>query len=179
MIKLSEIAELIDAECLGIPSSDIDTNKLIIDSRSMVQGQGNIFVALDGNIHDGHLFAEEAYQKGIRNFIVTQKPENILSDATYFVVSDTIQAIQHLAKERLKRSNLEHTIAITGSNGKTIVKEWLFQLLNPDFKIARNPGSYNSQIGVPLSVWQIDTQHTIGIFEAGISVGKMFYRLTQ
>ena len=126
-----------------------------------------LFFALSGR-RNGHEFIAEAYAAGVRNFVVRQRTEIKMPDANFLMVDDVLAALQKLAAYHRSRFNLE-VIGITGSNGKTIVKEWLYQLLCADKNIVRNPKSYNSQIGVPLSVWQISEKDDLGIFEAGIS----------
>jgi alanine racemase len=129
------------------------------------------FFALRTAHADGHQFIADAYKKGIRNFVVSEKMK--LEDASFILVDDTLKALQQLVAWHRRKFQIP-TIGITGSNGKTIVKEWLNSLLEEDFQIVRSPRSYNSQIGVPLSVWQMDEQHSLAIFEAGISsVGEM------
>jgi alanine racemase len=143
---------------------------IITDSRSVIFDKNTVFIAINGVRHDGHSYIKSLYDTGVRQFIV----ENTLyvsedyADASFFLVSNSIIALQRLAE--YKRSKFtKDVIAITGSNGKTIIKEWLFSLLNKDYIIAKSPKSYNSQIGVPLSVFQLENYHTLGIFEAGIS----------
>ena len=141
-----------------------DTRKLIIPERT-------IFFALKGEQKDGHSFIEKAYRQGVREFIVLRGFDySRFVDAKFTEVDDVLKHLQKLALEHRQQFDLQ-TIGITGSNGKTIVKEWLNFLLSKKklTKIVCNPKSYNSQIGVPLSVWEIQPQHEIGIFEAGIS----------
>ncbi|HEY0356598.1 MAG TPA: UDP-N-acetylmuramoyl-tripeptide--D-alanyl-D-alanine ligase, partial [Flavisolibacter sp.] len=140
---------------------------LVYDSRRLPQAETSLFFALVTEHNDGHRFVEDAYKKGVRNFIVS-KNIPLLQDANIILVEDTLQALQALAAHHRHQFTIP-VIGITGSNGKTIVKEWLFQLLHEDFNIARSPKSYNSQVGVPLSVWQMNEQHGLAIFEAGIS----------
>ncbi len=145
---------------------------LLIDSRKLIFPENTLFFALSGPRRNGNLFIGELYAKGLRNFVVNEevKQENIIAypAANFIVVKDVLQALHLLVAYHRKQFVLP-VIGITGSNGKTIVKEWLYQLLNTSYNIVRSPKSYNSQIGVPLSVWQINQQHTLGIFEAGIS----------
>ena len=125
--------------------------------------------------NDGHKYIDDLYKRGVRNFVVSAKSVdeaiyNIegMADANFLVVNSPLQALQDLAAYH--RCNLDiPVIAITGSNGKTTVKEWLYQLLSPDYSVCRSPRSYNSQVGVPLSVWLINKHHDIAIIEAGIS----------
>jgi alanine racemase len=127
------------------------------------------FFALASSQSDGHQFVEDAYQKGVRGFIVARNIEVAnLPEASIILVDDSLAALQKLAAYHRQQFSIP-IIGITGSNGKTIVKEWLYQLLNEDYNIVRSPKSYNSQIGVPLSIWQINQQHTLAVIEAGIS----------
>ena len=159
-------------------SEPITTNAtvLLTDSRFVAQPEHSIFFAIKGERHDGHQFIKELYQKGVREFVVEQKAmsDNLknhlvsLSDARFFLVENAIRALQNLVIEHRKKFDIP-VIGITGSNGKTIVKEWLSTLLSSDYGISKSPRSYNSQLGVPLSVWEMNENHTLGIFEAGIS----------
>ena len=155
-------------------SSDDAIEHLIYDSRRIQQPSTSLFFALKTIHNDGHKYITDAYKKGIRNFIVSEQVDlKQVAEANIIFVKDTLSALQKIAA--FHRSHFRFpVIGITGSNGKTIVKEWLYQLLQDDFEIVRSPKSFNSQIGVPLSVWQMNRQHTLGIFEAGIStVGEM------
>lgn len=168
---VSQIAAAIKAE-LKCSSSleELPVNQLLIDSRTLAEPVGVMFIALKTGTNNGHRFIKELYEKGIQIFLVssTFQDEANYPNAAFIKANDTLTALQQLATWHRKQFNLP-VIAITGSNGKTIVKEWLYQLLSPDKNIVRSPLSYNSQVGVPLSVWQIDKTHELGIFEAGIS----------
>ncbi|MNK12654.1 Alanine racemase [compost metagenome] len=147
---------------------DAVIRKLVIDSRTVIDPDGSLFFALSGK-RDGHEYLADAYANGIRSFVISDgKYAEKYPDANILLVKDVLVALQTLAKYNRKLYDLE-VLGITGSNGKTIVKEWLYQLLAADFNIIRSPKSFNSQIGVPLSVWEIGADHTLGIFEAGIS----------
>ncbi len=149
---------------------------LLTDSRQLVFAKQTLFFAIRGERHDGHAFVKSLYSQGVRQFVIEQKSVtdifqkqlDELIDAQIWVVDSAIEALQLLAQRHRQKFNIP-VIGITGSNGKTIVKEWLGQLLANDYVIARSPKSYNSQIGVPLSVWQLNDSHTLGIFEAGMS----------
>jgi alanine racemase len=168
--SIKQVKEIINAEC-DVLNDDV-ISILLTDSRRINTGSEGLFFALSGR-RNGHEFIAEAYAAGVRNFVVKQGPEIKLPEANCLIVPDVLAALQTLAAYHRARFNLE-VIGITGSNGKTIVKEWLYQLLAADKNIVRNPKSYNSQIGVPLSVWQINDNHNLGIFEAGISLpGEM------
>ncbi len=142
--------------------------QVIYDSRNLFVGGNSIFIALKTAKRNGHDFIEEAYQKGVRNFLVSEKPNFVLEEANFILVPDTLAALHSWAS--FHREKLQcPVIAITGSNGKTILKEWLFFLLSPYFRIVRSPRSFNSQIGVPLSLLQVSASDKLAIIEAGIS----------
>ena len=140
---------------------------LLIDSRKLVDPSETLFFALVGDRHDGHSFVKDLYDRGVRAFVVSNSVEEY-PDATYLKVENTQQALQQVAAGWRQRFSYP-VLGVTGSNGKTIVKEWLFQLLDADRSVARSPKSYNSQVGVPLSIWEMDDNHDIAIIEAGIS----------
>lgn len=163
---LSDIASLFGN---GDIVADTVIEHLLLDSRKVYSPATSLFFALKGPRRDGHQFIPELYKKGVRSFIVSEKQDKTAyPDASFILVKDTMLALQQLASYHRNQFSLP-VIGITGSNGKTIVKEWLYQLLHEDYNIVRSPKSYNSQIGVPLSIWQIEEQHSLGIFEAGIS----------
>jgi len=166
---IHQIASIIGASFLQNSSDKATVKHLLTDSRQLVFPETTLFFALPGASQDGHAFLEKLYEAGVRNFIVSQQaiPEN-LPEANLLLVVDVLQALQQLAAHHRRQFDIP-IVGITGSNGKTIVKEWLFQLLRQDRHIVRSPRSYNSQVGVPLSVWQLQPEHTFGIFEAGIS----------
>jgi alanine racemase len=169
---ISQIQQIIGAS--GNIVADIAISNLLTDSRKINNPAASLFFALSGR-RDGHDYIPELYKAGVHNFAVKHVPKDLehYPNANFLLVANVLKALQKLAAHHRKEFNLE-VIGITGSNGKTIVKEWLYQLLCTDKKIVRNPKSYNSQIGVALSVWQIDGQHDLGIFEAGISTtGEM------
>ena len=175
--SLADIAEIIKGELSGSPLPVIE--HLLIDSRKIVYPSTSLFFAITTTHRNGHDFIRDAYKKGVRNFIVSDAVDtNIFPETNFINVSNTTAALQQLAAHHRKQFNLP-VIGITGSNGKTIIKEWLYQLLHGEFNIVRSPKSYNSQIGVPLSVWQINEQHTLAIFEAGISEQEEMLRLEK
>ncbi len=157
---------------------------LLTDSRKLSQPAGTLFFAIKGKFNDGHKYLEQLYNIGVRQFVVEEQSINALQlqqlypEANILQVQNSLDALQTLAAWHRAQFNLP-VIAITGSNGKTIVKEWLAQLLSPDEQVVRSPRSYNSQLGVPLSVWQLNTNHTLGIFEAGISQPGEMEKLQQ
>jgi Alr-MurF fusion protein len=157
----------------GIPE-DYKVNQIATDSRVLLNAPNTVFFALRGLRNDGHRFVEELAAKGVRIFVVNSGNSISPNDGCALIeVDDTLKALQNLAAFHRGSFGLP-VIGITGSNGKTIVKEWLHDLLSDHFSIIRSPKSYNSQIGVPLSVWHIQQHHTLGIFEAGISLpGEM------
>jgi len=157
----------------GIPTSIPSTiEHLVVDSRKIIFPKTTLFFALRGARRDGHEYIQEAYDKGVRHFVICRRIDTTnFVGADFFLVPSSLKALQILAS--IHRAGFDYpVIGITGSNGKTIVKEWLYQLLNPDYNIVRSPRSYNSQIGVPLSVWQMTAEHTLAIFEAGISTSR-------
>ena len=164
--SIETITTLMGAHRVGSVDSHIDW--LLIDSRSLTFPEETLFFAIRTQKNDGHRYIPELYQRGVRNFVVSQLPENPENDANYLVVPSPMKALQRLAERHREEFNIP-IVGITGSNGKTIVKEWLYQLLSPDYNITRSPRSWNSQIGVPLSVWRLSEQTELGIFEAGIS----------
>jgi len=169
----TDIAGIINGKLTGIP--DLPVTDIITDSRQLSFTEGLAFFAIRGKNHDGHLFIENIYKKGVRTFIVEKLPENsdLFGDASFIQVGDTIRALQDLAAYKRKKFR-SPVVAVTGSAGKTIVKEWLADILGIGMPVIRSPKSYNSQIGVPLSVWKLDEKFKLGIFEAGISLpGEM------
>lgn len=152
---------------------------ILTDSRQLTFPATTIFFALKGARRDGHIFIEELYEKGVRYFVISDPVnQDAFPDAVFIEVSNTLIALQTLAGFQRKQFNIP-VIGITGSNGKTIVKEWLSQLLHDDYRILRSPKSYNSQIGVPLSVWPLNESHQLAIFEAGISQSGEMERLKK
>lgn len=153
--------------------------QLLIDSRKLIFPQTSLFFALPGFRRDGHSFIEVLYEKGVRNFIVCNPiSAEQFPGSNIIHVPDTLQALQVLTAWHRKQFSMP-VIGITGSNGKTIVKEWLNQLLEEKYSIIRSPKSYNSQIGVPLSVWPMADTHEVAIFEAGISQSGEMDRLQK
>jgi len=167
----SQIAEIIKAKMLKA-GADASIGHILLDSRKLLFPAGSLFFALGGPRRNGNLFIPELYNKGVRAFVVdesiSESEAGRYNGAVFLQVPDVLQALHALTAWHRHRFTIP-VIGITGSNGKTIVKEWLFQLLQQDHNIVRSPKSYNSQIGVPLSVWQMNESHGLGIFEAGIS----------
>jgi alanine racemase len=173
---LFEIAGIINAQPRSLQNADIHI--LLTDSRSLSEPAVTLFFALCTEHNDGHRYVLDLYEKGVRNFVVQHDFAGMdrIPEANCLWVNDTLAALQQLAAYHRRQFDIP-VIGITGSNGKTIVKEWLYQLLHDTFSIVRSPRSYNSQTGVPLSVWQLDKQTQLGIFEAGISLQKEMERL--
>lgn len=165
----SEIAQILNAKLIGNPNIPISI--ITIDSRTPNGGNGALFVAIVGQNHDGHKYIGELYNfQNVRAFLVS-KADGLAEqfpDATFIVCHNTLDALQNLAAHHRNCFSYP-VVGITGSNGKTIVKEWLNQLLSGNYRIVRSPKSFNSQVGVPLSVLQMDKNFQLGIFEAGIS----------
>jgi alanine racemase len=167
ILTIRNIVSIIKAQWVGQNETAI-VDSISIDSRSLQNDENTLFFALYGPNHDGHLFIEELIAKGVSHFVVRKIPEGLELKAKFLIVEDTLDALQKFAA--YYRSQFDFPIiGITGSNGKTIIKEWLNFLLSPDYNIIRSPKSYNSQVGVPLSILGINEKHNLGIFEAGIS----------
>ncbi len=166
--NIKDISEIIGAERHG--TADLKVNWLLIDSRSLCFPEETLFFALRTQRNDGHRYIGELYRRGVRNFVVTVIPAEAekFEGCNFLVVRNPLEALQTLAAHHRSRFDIP-VITITGSNGKTTVKEWLYQLLSPDFNVCRSPRSYNSQVGVPLSVWLMSPHNDIAIIEAGIS----------
>ena len=164
--SIETITTLIGAHRIG--SEDTHVDWLLTDSRSLTFPEETLFFAIRTQKNDGHRYIPELYRRGVRSFVVSQVPDSPKPDANYLKVPSPLKALQRLAERHREEFDIP-VIGITGSNGKTIVKEWLYQLLSPDYNITRSPRSWNSQIGVPLSVWRLSEQTQLGIFEAGIS----------
>ena len=173
------IASVMNAKFLQQVDEQLSVEYLCIDSRRIIHAGHSLFFALHSQKRDGHLYLKQAYEKGIRNFVVS-KPidQTVLSDANILLVPDTLTALHDLTAYHRSMFSIP-VIGITGSNGKTIVKEWLYHLLSDAYNIVRSPKSYNSQIGVPLSVWQMHKEHTLAIFEAGISQKREMQHLQK
>ena len=165
-LKIQHIIPEIHARFSGNPDTEIDT--VSIDSRSLQNNSQTLFFALAGLNNDAHQYIPDLIAKDVQNFVVNHIPKDLESKANFLLVENTLQALQDFASYYRKSFHFP-IIGITGSNGKTIVKEWLNFLLSPDYNIIRSPKSYNSQVGVPLSVISINEKHNLGIFEAGIS----------
>jgi len=166
----TEIAEIINAVLISQNPDKIRVKDILIDSRRLITPEQTLFFALKTKRNDGHRYIDDLYQKGLRYFVVSLENswEEHYPEGSFFLVRDTLSALQQLAAAHRMNFDIP-VIGITGSNGKTIVKEWLFQLMSPLKKLVRSPKSYNSQIGVPLSVWQMNQRYEMAIFEAGIS----------
>jgi alanine racemase len=171
-VKIQDLIPAMHSRFEGI-QPDMEIDNVSIDSRSLQNNAGTLFFALSGQNRDGHQYITSLIEKGVVNFVVNHIPADALRKANFFVVRNTLTALQDFAIYYRNLYNFP-VVVITGSNGKTIVKEWLNFLLSPDYTIIRSPKSYNSQVGVPLSVIAINERHNLGIFEAGIStVGEM------
>ncbi len=168
MLTIQEIAKSCQAQLFE--KENITIKYLSIDSRTIYSVSDTLFVAIVGKHSDGHQYINELHKRGVRNFLVSNfsKTKEIQRDSNILLVDNTLRALQSISTYKRTLYN-KPVVGITGSNGKTIVKEWLFQLLNDDYRIIRSPKSYNSQVGVPLSVWNLDSDYDMAIFEAGIS----------
>ncbi len=170
--RLNQIASFVGGRIISgdEQSAQSEVRTISIDSRTIADVSTCLFFAIKGIRHDGHLYLDELYRKGVRNFVVSDETMNIedYPGAGFVYVDDSLDALQCLASA-VRKEYQYPVLAITGSNGKTIVKEWLFELLQNDRRIVRSPKSYNSQVGVPLSVWNMTEKFDLAIFEAGIS----------
>lgn len=173
-----QLADLLDASIHV--QVDEPVSRLLIDSRLVFEPNESVFFALSGSRHNGHQFIPDLFEKGIRNFVVTRdyKIQESFLNANYYRVDNVLEALQRLAS-RHRASFQIPVVAVTGSNGKTIVKEWLSQLIGQDEQLVRSPRSFNSQVGVPLSIWQMNRHTTMAVFEAGISQRGEMQKLEQ
>ena len=166
---IERITALIGARRYGRTNASIVF--LLTDSRSLCFAEETLFFAIKTMSNDGSRYLSDLYKRGVRNFVVNEVPENyevLYPNSNFLKVSNTLDALQRLA-ERHRDEFAIPVIGITGSNGKTMVKEWIYQLLSPSLIVTRSPRSYNSQTGVPLSVWLLTSNTQLGVFEAGIS----------
>ena len=168
---IEKITTLIGARRIG--TADAKIGWLLTDSRSLCFPEETLFFALKSARNDGHRYIEDLYRRGVRNFVVESHfssliPHSSFENANFLIVPSPLAALQRLAERHRDEFDCP-IVGITGSNGKTMVKEWLYQLLSPQMTVTRSPKSYNSQIGVPLSVWLLNEQTQVGLFEAGIS----------
>lgn len=173
---IDEIVPIVQAQIFG--ASTVSFRYLATDTRKISFPAETIFFALVTSRRNGHQFIADAYAQGVRLFVVQEMPAKKKEDATFLLVNNTLEALQQLAAWHRSQISCE-LIGITGSNGKTIVKEWLYELLQQDEHIVRSPKSFNSQIGVPLSVWMLQNNTTLGIIEAGISQCNEMARLQK
>ena len=178
MVRFSELEAIAGGKLLKL-FKDREITTLVVDSRKALVAEGTVFFAIAGERHDGHQFLAELYRFGIRQFVI-EKPVAMGSfpESNFLLVPSSLSCLQSLVVHHRRQFSIP-VIAVTGSNGKTIIKEWLYQLLSPDYNIVKNPGSYNSQLGVPLAVWQMQAHHSLGIFEAGISKPNEMARLQE
>ena len=174
------IASITGGKLISGNNPDNPVHHLVTDSRRPVSIHSDVFFALVTHRNNGHRYVGELIEKGVRTFVISEEPETEWkqSGASLIVVENTLESLQKLAVHHRSRFQLP-VIGITGSNGKTIVKEWMWQLIGGKKFLVRNPKSFNSQIGVPLSVWQINADHNLGIFEAGISMPGEMKKLEQ
>jgi Alr-MurF fusion protein len=178
MYSIHKIIEVTHATVLQLAQEATITH-LAIDSRRIHFPKETLFFAIIADRRDGHDFIAQAYNKGVRNFIIEKEMDTLLfPEASFLLVPNSIEALQLIAAQHRQQFTIP-IIGITGSNGKTIVKEWLYQLLQNDYNIVRSPKSYNSQIGVALSVFNVAAHHTLGIFEAGISTTNEMSQLQK
>lgn len=173
MLFFDDLEQITDGKCVS-RTANLPINALLLDSRKISlesPAENGLFFAISGDQQDGHTYIHEVFQSGIRQFIIENAsaisclPE---AECNVILVDNTVHALQKIVSHHRNKYSLP-VIGITGSNGKTVVKEWLSSLLSGNYHVVKNPGSYNSQVGVPLSVWRINSSHDFGVFEAGIS----------
>lgn len=175
----ADLPNLTGGVILQKPVPNQEIRYLLTDSRKLIFPAETLYFAIEGKRQDGHSFIADLYSKGVRNFVVEKITDlEPFPAANFVLVPNAVWALQRLGASKRKKFT-KNVIGITGSNGKTIIKEWLSALLAPDFYLAKSPQSYNSQIGVPLSVWQLKAEHDLGIFEAGISLPGEMQRLEE
>lgn len=165
-LSVQEIKTILKAE--GIINSALTIDTISVDSRSLQNKENTLFFALSGPNYNAHQFIPDLVARGVQNFVVSEIPTQHFAHTNFLVVANVLRALQQLAVYYRSLFDIP-VVGITGSNGKTIVKEWLNFLLSPDYNIIRSPKSYNSQVGVPLSILSTNERHNFGIFEAGIS----------
>ncbi len=170
----SELARLLDVNS----SCELTVNSILIDSRKPIRSHDTLFVAIKGPYNDGHTYIPQLIEEGISMFVVNEDWGQEQESVNFIRVPDTLKALQKIASWHRQRFDFP-VIGVTGSAGKTWVKEWLYELLKNDYNIVRNPKSYNSQIGVPLSILQMTPDHNLAIFEAGISQPGEMVNLQQ
>ncbi len=173
---MRELAQMANAKLKG--RDDLQVQHLLYDSRNVFSPVDSLFIAIAGDRQDGHQFIDILYQRGVRCFLISKWQDSFdnMKDASFLICKNAIIALHEIATHHRKRFNYP-VVAITGSNGKTVVKEWIFQSLNGISRIVRSPKSYNSQIGVPLSVWQMNENYDVAVFEAGISHVNEMHKL--
>jgi Alr-MurF fusion protein len=176
-LNLQEIATVLKAKVVT-NNIFVEIDHVSIDSRSMTNNSNTLFFAIEGANNNGHQFINQLIKNGVQNFVVTYIPNDLAELGNFLIVENTLKSLQNLAAFYRKQFQFP-IIGITGSNGKTIVKEWLSFLLAPDFNVVKSPKSYNSQVGVPLSIFTINNHHNLGIFEAGISTTNEMQNLQQ
>lgn len=172
-LSIENVTNILKANRIGTSPAEIDW--ILTDSRSLCFPEETLFFALKTKRNDGHKYIPELYERGVRNFVVIDLPQDLdkYQDANFLQLPNPLKGLQRLAAKYRAQFDVP-VIGITGSNGKTVVKEWIYQLLAPERIITRSPRSYNSQIGVPLSVWLMNDRTELGVFEAGISeMGEM------
>lgn len=177
-MKISDISTVVKPVDVHIAVPEGEVQHLLTDSRRLVEPQGTVFFAIVTRRNSGVRYIKELYEKGVRSFVVPSDCDIIYDDANIWRVDDVVLALQQIVAKHREQFNIP-VIGITGSNGKTIVKDWLVQMLVPDGQVVSSPKSYNSQIGVPLSVWQMSDKDRIGVFEAGISEAGEMLRLQK
>ncbi|MCL1851339.1 MAG: bifunctional UDP-N-acetylmuramoyl-tripeptide:D-alanyl-D-alanine ligase/alanine racemase [Bacteroidetes bacterium] len=177
MLLPEQITQIITPKNSIVCNPNWGISELAFDSRKITFPEQTLFFAIKTAKNDGHLYISELIKQKVKNFVISENIEDFKHfDVNFYQLEDPVFAMQQIAAEHRKKFTCP-VVGITGSNGKTIVKEWLSAILSKDFSVIKNPNSYNSQIGVPFSVWQMNENHSFGIFEAGISQRNEMDRL--
>ena len=176
--NIEDIASIVNGELILHDNVNNTIDEIAYDSRNVSNATHALFVCIVTVRNDGHKYIENLFSRGVKNFLVSNKNYADKIKANFIVVENTFAALQLLAAFHRKQYDIP-VLGITGSNGKTVVKEWLYQLLHNDYNIVRSPKSFNSQIGVPLSILQMNGQHTLAIIEAGISQPNEMEKLAK
>ncbi len=167
MYSIGDIKSIVQARWVQMVNEDAPVHHFIYDARQSFHGKTGLFIAFKGQNHDGHDFINQAYSKGVTNFLVQCSDRPFPEDANVLLVPDTLEALQSLARYHRSQFTDIPVIGITGSTGKTTVKEWLYEMLTPERHVVKSPRSFNSSLGVPLSVLRLEEHHEVAIFEAG------------
>ena len=177
MYTALDITSILQLKKSVLPQPEAVIKYIVMDTRRIDHPTESVFFAMNGSMHDGRNFIQDAIKQGVRNIVCTDISAQYSDSVNYFFVEDSLKAIQKLVGYHRQQFDIP-VIGITGSNGKTTIKEWLYQLIN-DRKVVKSPKSFNSQTGVPLSVWQLSADDQLAIFEAAISQPNEMFALQE